>query len=300
MLSILIPTYNYNIVSLVTELHKQCVECNIKFEILVYDDGSNKYANESKQIAAFLSETRIIFSDKNLGRIHARQKLSDNAQYDWLLFLDADVLPKSKKFIERYTLKTNSCYDAVFGGFAYTSNPPENHSILRWKYGKTFEEVDAKKRNSKPYHLIISANFLIKKEIFHNINSKIKINSYGLDNYFAALLKQNNIHILHVNNEVYHFGIEKNIVYLNKVEEAINTLLYLFNKNKIFTHNNKLLSTFIKTKRFKLNILLAHLYKKFNKRIKSNLLSHNPNMFLLQLYKTLYMCHLDLKTNQHV
>ena len=40
MLSILIPTYNYNIEALVTELHTQAIACDIDFEILCYDDCS--------------------------------------------------------------------------------------------------------------------------------------------------------------------------------------------------------------------------------------------------------------------
>ena len=40
MLSILIPTYNYNIEALVAELHAQSTACDIDFEILCYDDGS--------------------------------------------------------------------------------------------------------------------------------------------------------------------------------------------------------------------------------------------------------------------
>ena len=41
MLSILIPIYNYNSYPLVQELHKQCLESDIDFEILCQDDASN-------------------------------------------------------------------------------------------------------------------------------------------------------------------------------------------------------------------------------------------------------------------
>ena len=40
MLSILIPTYNYDVEALVTELHAQSTACGVDFEILCYDDGS--------------------------------------------------------------------------------------------------------------------------------------------------------------------------------------------------------------------------------------------------------------------
>ena len=47
MLSILIPTYNYDITHLVYELHKQASEAEIDFEIICLDDGSKSEINSS-------------------------------------------------------------------------------------------------------------------------------------------------------------------------------------------------------------------------------------------------------------
>ena len=40
MLSILIPTYNYNVFPLAQSIHKQCSDIDIDFEIIVLDDAS--------------------------------------------------------------------------------------------------------------------------------------------------------------------------------------------------------------------------------------------------------------------
>jgi hypothetical protein len=162
---------------------------------------------------------------------------------------------------------------------------------------KDLKKLMLKNEILKPYQVIISANFLIKKIVFNEINSKINRKSYGLDNYFAALLKQNEMKVLHINNEVLHFGLENSQTYLNKVEECIVTLLWLYNDKKMIKHNNKLLSVFIKVKRFKLNYLMSFLYHIFNSSIKKNLLSSTPNLFLLQLYKILYISRIDLNKN---
>ncbi|GAA3610862.1 glycosyltransferase [Flavivirga amylovorans] len=300
MLSILIPVYNYNISNLIFEIHKQAINANIKFEIICYDDNSEKHISENKSAIDSLNYSSIIISKENIGRTDARQLLSNKAAYDWLLFLDADVIPKSDNFIQHYIEKTNSIYDVIYGGFAYNKEKPSNDAILRWKYGKTFEEIDAKKRNLTPYQLIISANFFIRKSVFEEINSKINKKSYGLDNYFAALLKQNNFRVLHVNNEVYHHGLESSILYLKKVEECIITLLWLYDGKKMVEHNNKLLSVFTNVKRFKVNYLMNLFYHIFNSKIKKNLLSKNPNLFLLQLYKLSYICYEDLNKKKHV
>ncbi len=294
MLSILIPVYNYDISSLVHEIHKQATKANITFEIICFNDGSIKYNDENNSSIDSLLHTKIINSEKNVGRVNARQILSNKALYDWLLFLDADVLPKSNHFIAHYLNNINSSYDVFYGGFAYINTKPNNSSILRWKYGKKFEEVDAAKRNLNPHQLIISANFFIKKTIFNKINSKIERKSYGLDNYFAALLKQNNINVLHLNNEVYHYGLETSNIYLNKTKECIVTLLWLFNNDKMLSHNNKLLFTFVLLKKIKLNYLMMFFYKAFNSKMKVNLTGFTPNIYLLQLYKLSYICYKDL------
>ena len=52
MLSILVPIYNYNTNPLVLELHKQCLECNIEFEILCQDDCSNEFLTENQTVIA--------------------------------------------------------------------------------------------------------------------------------------------------------------------------------------------------------------------------------------------------------
>jgi hypothetical protein len=46
MLSILIPIYNFNAVPLVKELQKQCMECDLEFEIICIDDCSTLHQQE--------------------------------------------------------------------------------------------------------------------------------------------------------------------------------------------------------------------------------------------------------------
>ncbi|MDC1200213.1 glycosyltransferase, partial [bacterium] len=69
MLSILIPTYNYNTLKLVKNLQLQGVKSNINFEILVLDDASNdaqsKVAHEKISTLDYCS---FFENKKNIGR----------------------------------------------------------------------------------------------------------------------------------------------------------------------------------------------------------------------------------------
>lgn len=294
MISVLIPVYNYNVVALVTHIHSQLQLCSVPFEIIALDDASTSEVVHDNNSLSNLEFTSYIKSNNNLGRTKARQYLAEKASYEWLLFLDADVMPKTELFISNYLKYTASDYEAVYGGFAYHEDLPDSNNRLRWTYGKTHEQISAKERNKRPYKVIISANFMIKKSIFIEINSEIEDKGYGFDNYFAALLKMNSIKVFHIDNEVYHLGIETSKAYLNKKENAAETLLSLYKTNKIENHQNDLLLLFIKLKRLKLHYLFSWVYKCFKKRFQSNLLGTKPSMSILQLYRISYMCHKDL------
>lgn len=290
----MIPVYNYNVVTLVTTIHTQLQLCNIPFEIIGLDDASSSEITNKNNSISNLEFTKYIKSKENLGRTNARQFLAKKANYEWLLFLDADVMPKSELFISHYLKCIDSNYDAVYGGFAYHETVPDSNFRLRWKYGKTHEQISASERNKRPYKVIISANFMIKKSVFIDVNSQIEQKGYGFDNFFAALLKMKNIKVFHIDNEVYHLGIESSEVYLRKKENAADTLLSLYKSNKIGNHQNDLLYLFVTLKRYKLNHLFSKLYKIFRKPLQNNLLSSNPSMKLLQLYRISYMCFKDL------
>ena len=103
MLSILIPTYNYNAFPLVEELQNQAIEAGIAFEIIILDDGSTDEIslNENLKINT-LENCSFEKNETNIGRAKNLNKLATKSQYDWLLFMDCDTFPKSKNCITTY------------------------------------------------------------------------------------------------------------------------------------------------------------------------------------------------------
>lgn len=287
MISILIPTYNYKVTALVNSVYKQLELTSIPFEIIVLEDGST----QTNQEIAHLGHTSILCLEENKGRVKARQVLAQKAKYNWLLFLDADVLPKKSTFIVNYLKYFSTDYDAIFGGFYYYNTPPEKSLMLRWKYGKTKEQVPASIRNKKPFKIIISANCLIKKNVFNTINKAMdQKKGYGFDNLFGALLKEHQCKVLHLDNEVYHIGIEESKSYLKKKEHAALTLLQLEKEGVITSHDNDLLQLFTTLKTYHLTIVGRWFYKTFKSVMQKQLTGNNPNITLLQLYRISFMC----------
>ena len=111
MISILIPSYNYNTLPLVKELHEQAILENLEFEIIVQDDASP--TNENIQINAEINtipNCRFERNETTLGRGQNRNSLVSKAKYHWLLFLDCDTFPQHKNFIKKYveSVKTDT------------------------------------------------------------------------------------------------------------------------------------------------------------------------------------------------
>ena len=295
MLSILIPTYNYNIVSLVDSLHKQLIKTKIAFEIICLDDVSDEEFVQSNIKIDQLPFTTYVVSEQNKGIAVTRQLLTKKAKYDWIILLDADTELIDDRFITKYINVVHSGYDFIFGGFAYKGTKPQSDYLLRWTYGKRCEAVSADKRNKNPYKITIAANVLVKKNIYKSFKLDSIGKQYAMDYYFGAKLKERNSSVLHIDNQVYHLGIEKSEAYLRKKEKAAETLLNLHNHKKINNHSNNLLKTFIILKKLKLNYLFSWFFNVSNKNMKQNLLGSNPWILLLQLYKLSYLCNIDLR-----
>ncbi len=81
MLSILIPVYNFDIRKLVVDLHFCCTSENIKFEIICFDDGSERAFKEINAELKHLSNCTYTELPQNIGRSAIRNKLAQNANY---------------------------------------------------------------------------------------------------------------------------------------------------------------------------------------------------------------------------
>lgn len=299
MISILIPVFNYNLKPLIKALTAQAIKLDTQYEIIVCDDCSTekKLQFDNKK---YCCENNIIFlvNNHNKGRTLTRQVLAKNAQYKWLLFLDADVIPKSNCFLQSYYSEIKPKLDCLYGGICYDNKKPNNRFILRWKFGHKREDIPLNTRRKTPYKSIASGNLLIKKEVFLNINQLLDKNWYGYDNYFSTELKKHQNTIQHINNPVYHLGLESNEYFLQKKEAAARTI-FLLHQEGFFenNHDNGLLNAFQKLQQTTLLPVFNLLFKWNKSWIKQNLLSKKPSLFLLNIYRLGYFCDLNAEKN---
>ena len=293
MLSILIPVYNYDIRPLVTELQRQCIASQIKFEILVQDDASEIFTTENGTITNF-NFCSYTVNQKNRGRSSVRNMLAHSAQFDNLLFLDADTMPVNAFFISNYICQITNDEKIVYGGIVYQIKKPENSKVLRWIYGKKREALNVVKRNAKPYLSFLTLNFLIKKSIFKKVSFNENIpNLRHEDTLFSFDLMKNNIEIVHIDNPVKHLGLDLNDNFIIKSEKAIDNLHYLISTKLIDYSYVRLakMTTFIK--KSNLQFLVSTIFTFIKPILLKNMRSNKPSLLLFDLYRLGYFCQIN-------
>lgn len=289
MLSILIPTYNYDCLELVEALYHQAQSLSYPVEILVADDASAEETKRNNRRINRLDNCKFIELKEKAGRAKIRNFLASKAQYDLLLFIDSDAGIVNECFLKNYIEALENGH-VVCGGLLYQRPLLDSQYSLRYYYGISVEERSAKIRAEKPYMQFSSFNFLIQKETFNQLMFDESFTSYGHeDSYFGIMLQEKGIKIKHIPNPLYHLGLEENSVFLSKTRTSIETL---FRESDKLKANNQLLKTYniVKKSGFKIPYLCFFIF--FRKTFRKNLLGAHPNMTIFSLYKLGYLCTL--------
>lgn len=291
MISVLIPIFNYNTTTLVASIHQQLELLPINYEIICICDASTNFLSENESINCY-SNTQLVSLKNNIGRSKIRNLLVEKSNYNWLLFIDADVFPESKLFIKTYLDLIKKYNTQVYcGGLIYKQEKPKREKVLRWVYGKKREEISVKRRKERPYQFVTGANILIHKTIFNSIKFNDIIVNYGYEDVvFIEDLKLNLIEVNHIKNPVFHLGIENNLSFLNKTKEGLENLYFLNSKNILKGDNLKLLRTFRMLKRLRLTWFVVLFFNTFKKLLEYNFLSGKPSLLLFDIYKIGFFC----------
>jgi glycosyltransferase involved in cell wall biosynthesis len=292
MLSILIPTYNQDVTALVSELHRQAMEQYVDFEIIVAEDGSDKFQDKNKMLEQLLFVKYITFK-YNIGRSAIRNKLADEAQYCHLLFIDCDAEVCSPYFIEKYLA---FCHESciVIGGTAYDANETNPAYSLRLTYGRKREARHANERDKNNF---ATFNFLISKDIFNQVRFDETIREYGNeDMIFGHALHQLGYEFIQIENPLIHKGLDENTLFLQKTGAATRNLLLMYKTGRYpyLQHESKLLKTFLLFEKLKLSPVLALIFTAFSSLIKRFLCSKKPSLVLYDLFKLGTICKINM------
>lgn len=289
MLSILIPVYNYDVNALVRELKRQCDGSAIEYEIFLCDDASHESARRINEAVTELDNVTFKQLEKNQGRARIRNLMAAEALYDNLLFMDCDSEVVKDDYIKTY-LPYCGKNKVICGGRVYSSIPPiDKNKRLRWKTGKKKEEIDAAARNQNPYRSFMTNNFLLPKNIMLGNPFDENILGYGHeDTLLGFQLKRKKIKIVHIDNPLLHTGLEDAEEFLTKTDNATANLWQIWKSKRLSEKELKeipLMKTYLSLKKKSGRRIARSLLNSFQKKIRRNLLSENPSVFLFDVYK---------------
>jgi glycosyltransferase involved in cell wall biosynthesis len=297
MLSICVPVYNFNVYPLINELSIQAKSIQQPVEIIALDDGSTEEFKKQNKSIANLEYVYYEELDKNVGRSKIRNILRDKARSDYLLFLDCDALIPYKDFIAKYIKEIDQISNKeslICGGRTYPKERPTDSTSLHWVWGNKREAFNAERRKVNPYQSFMTNNFIIPKTVLDRNPFNEELSGYGHeDTLLGYEMQKLNIPIIHIDNPVEHIGLEEASVILEKTHQSIKNLLKIYHltkKDKKFLEISKLLKTYDKTKRYKINKIIRFFFSIFAKPIEHNLKSCNPSIFLFDLYKLGIIC----------
>ncbi len=208
-LSVLVPVYNWDIGPLLTRLHSQCLQLSEgeHVEIIVMDDGSSeKYSNSS--IAAQLPLVSYKELAVNRGRAEIRNELLLRAKGEYVLFLDADMLPDQDDFIQTYLEHVRKGCEIICGGISYLQNEEENpqYSFYLYKSCKT-EALAPAVRSTIPWRYLFTSNIMVRRDIMTSVHFDSRFTGYGFEDIEWGIRLGDSYTIAHVDNSCSHMGV---------------------------------------------------------------------------------------------
>lgn len=290
MLSILIPTYNYDCTNLVRDLHRQAECAGIDYEIVVADDASpiKECAERVREINTW-PNCRLIELERNLGRARIRNRLADEARFEWLLFMDSDAEVISDSFIVDYLKHTDA--DVVCGGLCHADALPSPEVSLRYAYEKRADKKRAAcYREQRPYEQFITFCFMVRASVFQAIRFDDSITEYGHeDTLFGVELERRKVNIRHIDNPMCQGGIETNAEFVEKTRAALRNLVLMEDNMR---NHSLLLKLYGVLHLIRLDGCIARWFSHNEDWLKEQLMESTPQLRLFFLYKLGYYCSL--------
>jgi glycosyltransferase involved in cell wall biosynthesis len=292
MLSVLIPTYEYECCKLVSHLYYQLRSTGYPYEIIVVDDGSK---NQASVIANMdinqYPRCRFIRRTENVGRAAIKNFLAREAKGEWLLYIDSDAEVRDPCYIRMVidAIKHDSYTQVIIGGLYHTKKMPSPDVSLRFRYERAADRHRfAMERRKTPYLHITPFNLCIQRSVMLSVMFDEQCKEYGYeDALFGITLQQRGIKVRHIDNPLMHRGLESNTIYLAKAETALQTLNRLGDLMMPYSHVGQ---AAIKLQRWHMQRLAIVLFRLFHKIMRYNLLGKRPNLTIFSLYKLGYLC----------
>jgi hypothetical protein len=205
--------------------------------------------------------------------------------------LDADVFPRDGNFISNYLAAASDVDLVVAGGLLYQPEPPTKELMLRWKYGSAREARSVEERNKIPYQALLASNFMISKNVLDKVPfNEVMPDLRREDTLFSYDLMKHQVKIIHIDNPVFHLGIDSFEVTIRKEHESLDGLKLILDHDLIDEEYIKLSKLYGILKRWHLRAMFGGIFKLLRPTLLKKLSGADPSLKLFDLYRIAYLC----------
>jgi glycosyltransferase involved in cell wall biosynthesis len=219
-LSVLTPFYRYD----PSPMLKRFGAAPADVEFILLDDGSASASLVADVVTAAKATgapSRIIVSGENLGRARGRNRLIAEAQSDYVLFLDADMLPDTQGFLSIWLgiIKTQAPRVA-FGGLSLAHAARTEETALHHALFGRSDCHKASHRARRAAQATASSNLLVERAFLLAHPFDDNFTGWGFEDVDWALDVARHEEIMHVDNPATHAGLDDVDTLMRKSAEA--------------------------------------------------------------------------------
>ena len=218
-ISVCVPVYRYDVSALMDAI--AACKLSALVEVIIYDDGSG----DTEALTRLMSHAghttaavRIVAGAVNRGRSAARNAAMRHARGEWILLLDADMMPDGPRFLEAYfdAVEAAGRPAVIVGGYSLASAPQSAETDLhRWQ-AITSECVDAATRSQSPGRYVFSSNALIHRDILAACPFDEAFAGWGWEDTDWGLRLEKRFPVIHIDNTATHLGLDSDAALMAK------------------------------------------------------------------------------------
>lgn len=237
-LSILVPFLRDDPSPLLRKLANERGDPLSQVELLLLDDGTNDPVLTARLIAAIHTlpmAASLLTLSANIGRAGGRNLMTRRARGDYLLFLDADMLPDRDSFLDQWlNVVTKEAPSVVFGGFSLEQAPTDERYAVHRAMASKSDCLMAAVRSAQPEKYVFTSNLLVKSEVFARNMFDEDFTGWGWEDVEWAIRICEQHPILHRDIPATHLGLDTVAQLMEKYRQSADNFARIVARHPAF------------------------------------------------------------------
>ena len=224
-LSVLIPFFRDDPTPLLSALDDEAQALGRSTEIVLLDDGSGDDDLAERVTAAVLAARlpmRFIRLKANEGRSKGRNRLTASARGGSFLFLDSDMMPDDRRFLQRWAdLAANHDPAVAFGGFSLLQASTDRAFAVHRAMALRSDCVPYQERAKTPEKYVYTSNLLVRRDVFEAEAFDSDFAGWGWEDVEWAMRVARRFRVVHLDNPATHLGLDRTEQLAGKYEQSV-------------------------------------------------------------------------------